>query len=82
MEAATALEPGLTAQDLRVLRAVPSGAGSPAASALVISESLAGPRAPLIEEIVDTLRGLEHLGYVTCAKGMYWRTAKGAQALA
>lgn len=83
MEAAGVLEPGLTAQDLRVLRAVPSGAGSPAASAIVIAESLDGAlrAAPTIEEIVDTLRGLEHLGYVSYRLGLYWRTSKGARAL-
>lgn len=77
------LEPGLTAQDKRILRAVPNGAESPACGVEQIAKAANKGRSQwtgAIEkrEVADTLRGLEHLGYVVYAKGVYWQTSKGA----
>lgn len=86
MEAASALEPGLTATDRRVLAAVPTGATEPACGITgIIAKALRPdartPARMTREEVIATVRGLEHLGYVAYAKGVYWRTAKGAAAL-
>jgi hypothetical protein len=80
------LEPGLTKQDRRVLGVVPSGAGEAASSTQAIFEAvnrkIMGGRGMLKREVADTLRGLEHLGYINYAKGLYWLARKGAEELA
>lgn len=77
------IEPGLTAQDKRILRAVPNGAENPASGIGEIAKVANKGRSQWTgqlerREVADTLRGLEHLGYVSYAKGVYWQTSKGA----
>lgn len=68
-----ALEPGLTTEDLRVLRGLPSSGAPGVRYTKALRRLVSEPNS----RVYWTLTGLRHLGYVTEAAGWWKRTAKG-----
>jgi hypothetical protein len=82
------LEPGLTKADKRVLAAVPTGDLAVKCGAASIWQLGATLRTTDLVDLLRTLKGLEHLGYITgivtwdATKAQWWRTRKGDEAAA